>query len=201
MTGLLATILLVQPLAGVPVAELPNDPTKVRPIAKGAALPDAPLRTAEDKPATLRNAVEGKPSVIVFYRGGWCPYCNRHLAELAQAESKIRAKGYRVIGVAPDLPKFIAETQAKGELPYTLYSDADAKAATALGIAFRLDDATFTKYKDSYKLDLETRSGATHHALPVPAVFVVNGKGKVTYVHTNPDYRKRLSVAELLAAL
>jgi len=65
-------------------------------------------------------------------------------------------------------------------------------------VAFRLDDATFDKYKNQYGLDLEKRSGKTHHMLPVPAVFLIDSTGMIRFAHSNPDYTKRLSSEALM---
>ena len=82
-----------------------------------------------------------------------------------------------------------------------MLSDSSADAMKAFGVAFRLDDTTFTKYKDSFGLDIEKAAGGkNHHILPVPAVFVVNGEGKITFAYSNVDYKVRLSGEDLLKA-
>jgi peroxiredoxin len=72
-------------------------------------------------------------------------------------------------------------------------------AARAFGIAFRMDDATYAKYK-TYGIDLEDTQDAKHHELPVPAVFIVDRKGRIRFAHTNPDYTKRLPAADIVKA-
>jgi thiol-disulfide isomerase/thioredoxin len=42
----------------------------------GTPLPDGELLDVTGQPATLAQALSGNPAVLVFYRGGWCPYCN-----------------------------------------------------------------------------------------------------------------------------
>ena len=69
------------------------------------------------------------------------------------------------------------------------------------GVAYRLDDPTFTKMRDSFGVDLEKSSGQTHHILPVPSVFVVGKDGKIVYVHSNPDYKVRLKGSEILSVI
>jgi peroxiredoxin len=176
-------------------------PEAAKPIAVGTRAPNAAVTTIDGKATTLKKVFGGKPTVLVFYRGGWCPFCNAHLADLGQVERDIRAKGYQIVAVTPDKPEMVKETMTKDKLDYTLLSDTRAESLMAYGVAFKLDDATFDTYKNKYGLDLEKRSGMPHHILPVPSVFVIGADGKVKFVHSNPDYRVRMKGAELVAAL
>lgn len=179
--------------------DVPNDPAKTNPIKVGATVPVVDLVNVDGKATPLKSALGGKPTVLVFYRGSWCPYCNRHLSELMKIEKDLIAAGYQIVAVSPDLPAGLKEATEKNKLDYTLYSDASAAAAKAFGLAFRVDDQTIARYK-GFGIDLEVASGQPHHILPVPAVFLVDKNGKVTYAYTNPDYRVRLSGDELLKA-
>ncbi len=89
----------------------------------------------------------------------------------------------------------------KNHVAFTLLSDPKVEAMKRFGVAFRVDDATFAKYRDQYKVDQEKYSGQMHHILPVPSVFVIDPKGMITFAHSNPDYRVRLKGDEVLAAL
>ena len=84
-------------------------------------------------------------------------------------------------------------------MDYHLLSDNEVNAARAFGIAYRMDDATYAKYK-TYGLDLEESQGAKHHELPVPAVFVVDRLGSIRFAHTNADYTQRLPAQQVLDA-
>ena len=81
-----------------------------------------------------------------------------------------------------------------------LVSDNEMTGAQALGIAFRVDDATVKKYKESYGIDLEADSGRTHHLLPVPSVFIVGTDGVIQFSYVNPDYKVRIDPDVLLNA-
>jgi len=179
-------------------AQLPNDPSLVKPLKAGVMAPQAQLLAMDGKATTLKASLNGKPTVLIFYRGGWCPFCNRHLSELGKVEKELSQAGFQVVALTPDQPSFLGETATKSQAGYRLISDSSGAAATAFGVAFRLDDATFDKYKNQYGLDLEARSGKTHHMLPVPAVFLIDSKGMIRFVHSNPDYTKRLSSEALM---
>ncbi len=169
-------------------------------LAVGARVPEVTLRTANDAPFDLRAATARQPAVLVFYRGGWCPYCTSHLAELQEIKADLRELGYQVLAVSPDRPAELQKSKRAGELTYTLLSDSDAEAARAFGLAFRVDDATHEKYLTEYDIDIEAASGRTHHILPVPAVFLIDREGVIRFAHHDPDYKARLDSESLLAA-
>ncbi len=87
----------------------------------------------------------------------------------------------------------------KHEIHFTLLSDSKMSASRAFGIAFRVDDATVERYK-RFKIDLEEASGETHQLLPVPSVFIVDRKGIVRFVYSNPDYKVRIDTDALIGA-
>ena len=155
----------------------------------------------DGKDVALASVLGGKPTVLIFYRGGWCPYCNRHLADLMKVEKDLVAKGYQLIGISPDTAEELNKSMEKEKLAYKLYSDSSADAMKKFGIAFKVEDELVAKYKNDYKIDLEKASGQTHHILPVPSVFVVDPSGKIIYAYSNPDYRVRLKGEEVLEAV
>lgn len=187
--------------ASKPAAQSHPSAEAAKPLAKGAALPTVPtLKTATGAAFDLAKATAGKRTVVIFYRGGWCPYCMTHLAELAKLQDTFAANDVQVLAVSPDSVETLAAYGDDKQFPYTLLSDADSSAAKAFGIAFDVDAPTQGKLKE-YGIDLRKASGTDQAVLPVPSVFVVNGEGTITFSHSNPDYRKRLSGTEVLAAL
>lgn len=198
--GMRRTFLLSLLLASFSQAgEAPSSASAVRPLMIGAAMPDPAVRRLDGEPARLRAILGGKPAVVVFYRGGWCPYCNAHLRELKDAQAGLDELGYRTVAISPDRPEELAKTLGKHALPYTLLSDSKMEAARSFGLAFRVDDETVKKYL-GYGIDLEKSSGEKHHWLPVPGLFLADAKGVITFVYANPDYKTRLRAPALLAA-
>lgn len=61
-----------------------------------------------------------KPSIILFYRGGWCPYCNRQLAELKNIEQDLVDLGYQVLAISPESPDRLQEQKLETEFAVTL---------------------------------------------------------------------------------
>jgi peroxiredoxin len=191
---------LIASLPLVASASVPLSATEVNPIEVGSTVPEATLYSAEGESIELSELLSGQAAVIVFYRGGWCPYCTRHLSALAEIESKIRSQGYRIIAISPDRPEKIVETGESDDFGYELYSDSSMEVAMAFGLAFKLDAPTLEKL-DGYGIDVEAASGQDHHLLPVPAVFVVDQSGLVSFRYHNPDYRERLTSEALMKAI
>ena len=169
-------------------------------LAVGQPVPAVVVRTDTGKELQLREAISAKPTVLIFYRGGWCPYCTRHLAALAEAEAELTAAGFQLIALSPDQPAKLRAKPLHQKLRYTLLSDSEMKAARGFGVAFRADDALVAKYKNDYGIDLEGDSGQAHHLLPRPSVFIVDRAGVIRFAHVNPDYKVRLKPEEILAA-
>lgn len=178
---------------------VPTDPSKVKPLQVGTAAPPFDVRTATGEPMHFDPKSLRKPAVLIFYRGGWCPYCNAHLGELRKAEQELISIGYDVLFLSADRPEMLRPSLKEKDLNYTLLSDAQMNAARAFGIAFRVDDATVQKYKQ-YNIDLEAASGATHHELPVPAIFIIDRSGVIRFAHWDPDYKVRMKGEEILTA-
>lgn len=172
---------------------------ELKPLKIGEPVPAVALKTAEGKKFDLQAAAKEQPLIVIFYRGGWCPFCNRHLGALQGVEPQLRELGFRIIAISPDQPSELVKSAEEGHLSYTLLSDSRMAAAKAFGLAFTVDDATLEKYKD-YNIDLEAASGESHHMLPVPSVFIVGTDGVIDFAHADPDYKKRLAPDVLLNA-
>jgi len=171
------------------------------PLEVGAPVPATTLRTESGDAVKLAELVKNKPAVVIFYRGGWCPYCTRHLSALVEIEKDILAAGYQILAISPDQPSKIAETPDRESLGYTLLSDSSMETAKAFGITFQVPAELVSKYKNEYQIDLEAASGQTHHLLPHPAVYVIGTDGIIRFVHVNEDYKVRLEPAKILEAI
>ena len=170
------------------------------PLKVGSEIPEGIVMDANSQEHELTNLIAERPTVIIFYRGAWCGYCTRHLAELNDAKADIEAKGFQIFGVTIDQASKLEESQSRSESEITVYSDAKAELIKAFGLDWQVSDELFTKYKTKYNLDLEEWSGEDHHALPVPAVFIIKD-GVVQFQYVNPNYNTRMKAETLLAIL
>ncbi|MGI9271773.1 MAG: peroxiredoxin-like family protein [Woeseiaceae bacterium] len=183
-------------------------------IAESADLV-SPLKTGEPAPSFFVRAADGsefyfdpdalaRPAVIITFRGGWCPFCNMHLSELRTVVPEIAAMDVDVLFLSGDRPEMLyaslaADTQEDiADLDYKIYSDADAQAAIALGIAFKASDRTINRRLEKGQ-DIADSSMIAHGALPVPAVYAIDTKGMIRFDFVEANYKVRLPSDELLA--
>jgi peroxiredoxin len=171
----------------------------ISPLDVGDKIPHVSLQDADGETVDLKEVIRMQPTVMIFYRGSWCPYCNRHLAALAEIEESLKAAGYQILAISPDKPMGLKEAAEKNQLGYSLLSDSTAEAIEAFGLGFRVDKATRERYK-GYNIDLAAASGHEHFVLPVPAVYLVDPNGTIVYRYYNPDYKVRLSPKDILTA-
>jgi peroxiredoxin len=177
----------------------PQSDKAVSPLLLGNALPDVTLRTLEGAPITLKDAVGGKPAALVFYRGGWCPYCNLQLSGLRLIRKDLEALGFQLIAISPDNAAELKKTLDKEALDYRLLSDSSAAAMREFGIGYEVDPDMLAKLA-GYGIDLERSSGETHHVLPVPSVWLVDADGTLQFSYVHPDYTVRLPEEVVLSA-
>lgn len=172
---------------------------EVTPLLISSEIPDVTVKNIDGETVNLRDKVYEQPSILVFYRGGWCPYCSRHLADLKKIEDDLYEIGYQILAISPDRPEKLKATLNENELGYTLLSDSPMNATKAFGLAFKVDTETVERYK-SIGIDLEGDSGYDHHLLPAPAVYIVNTDGIVRFNYVNPNYKERIDGDVLLTA-
>jgi peroxiredoxin len=179
------------------IARLGASGILARAVKAGDRLPTALLLDAHSRPFDLATVFDRGPAIIVFYRGGWCPYCNLELRGYQALQAEIAAAGGSLVAISPELPDHSLSTAQKNELTFPVLSDAGGAFAQALGLRFALSDAV-RPYYEKNGLMLPERNGDGQWHLPIPATLVVARDGTVAKAFVEPDYRKR---AEPQAAL
>jgi peroxiredoxin len=172
---------------------IPKSAADIAPLLIGEKIPGIILKSAENADVQLSDLLKKKKTVLVFYRGGWCPYCNLHLQALAEAEKQILDEGFQIIAISPDAPANLKMTQEKDKVKYTLLSDSKGELIKAVGIAYEAPE--------NYKSVINVHSnGVNTNFLPVPSVFVVNTEDEILFEYISPDFKHRIS-AELLVSV
>lgn len=140
--------------------------------------------------------------VIIFYRGYWCPYCNKELQKLEDSLQLIKEKGAQLIAITPEKQEGIAKTIEKTKASYPIITDDELKIMKAYDVAYQVDGKTVARYKMA-SIDLAANNGQKADAvyLPIPAVYIINKQGEITYRYFDSDYRKRPYVKEILENL
>ena len=175
------------------------DANDVQPLLPGMQAPAFEVFSVEGQSVRFDPENMQKPLVLSFFRGGWCPYCNLHLAELRKAEGELKEMGFDIWFISIDRPELLYDSLEQSDIGYTILSDSGLEATRAFGLAFRVNDETVERYK-TYDIDLEAASGESHHVLPAPSTFIIASDGMIRFQYTNPDYAVRLHPDVLLAA-
>jgi peroxiredoxin len=141
--------------------------------------------------------------VVVFTRGSWCPYCNRFLRHLQDSSEMITAKKAQLIVITPESHEGIDSVVVKTGATFPIIYDSAMKITNGYNGAYRVEDKTVVRYKDSNpSIDLLKINNQRKDAyLPITAVYIVNDEGSVVYRYFDEDYKKRVSVKEILQAL
>jgi peroxiredoxin len=149
----------------------------------------------------LKDALKEGPLVVVFYRGQWCPYCNRHLSALEENLQAIKKKGARVVAVSPEKQEMLMKSAKKTGASFSLLTDDDFNISEAFDLAFLPTSGTRLKYNTILGADLEEAQTDNSERLPIPATYIIGQNGKVLWRHFDRDYSKRANPEEILANL
>ena len=180
---------------------LAREPAPEVPLGPGAPVPDGQLLDVHGQPVTLHAALAGGPAVLMFYRGGWCPYCNIVLATYqAQLLPELRRRGFGLIAVSPQKPDESLTLQEKKELTFTVLSDPGNVLAARFGIVMTPSpDVIEAQLKLGLDLTQGNADGTT--AIPMPTTVVIDADRVVRWVDVHPDYSTRSEVSDILAAI
>jgi len=190
-------------LAAAEYADLPASAEETTPHKTGDRAPEFTVRTVDDEPYVFDPDNLERPTILISFRGGWCPYCNMHLSELRTVIPELKQNGIDVLFLSNDRPELLysslkMETREDIDgLDYVILSDANINAAMALGTAFRTDKG-ITDYLDGKNRDYDGSSIGMHNALAVPAVYIVDQSGEIVFDFVNANYKVRLPADELL---
>jgi peroxiredoxin len=166
-------------------------------LKNGDMAPDISGMDQNGKTVELKKLLTKGDVVLVFYRGQWCPYCNKQLSKINDSLSFITAKGATVITVTPETADNIKKTVEKTKAAYSIVEDKGMAIMKSYKVNFAVDAETITKYK-KYGIDFEKANGGNGANLPVPATYIIGKDGKIKYAFFNADYSKRPSVKEIL---
>jgi peroxiredoxin len=170
-------------------------------IGVGDRLEDFTLPDASGSPVTLSELVTDGPAVIVFYRGGWCPYCNLALrAYQTELLPQVGRYGARLVAISPQSPDGSLSTAEKAGLSFTVLSDAGARVARELGIAFQPAEDVLAAQRE-LGLELRHVNDADSPELPMPTVLIIDPERTVVFADTHADYTARTEVATIIDAL
>jgi len=170
-------------------------------VQVGDAMTSATLLDVQGDEVSLADLWADGPLVVVFYRGGWCPYCNIALRTYqSDLLPELDRMGAGLVAISPQSPDQSLSTREKAELAFTVLSDPGSAFARAVGITFeQTDEVVATQRKLGLDLAEVNAEGSTE--LPMPTVLVVDTSGTVTFVDVHPDYTTRTEVPVIVEAV
>lgn len=164
---------------------------------KGAAFPSRALKNLTGDSVDLSKQAAIKPVIVVFYRGGWCPYCMAQLKYWNGKIDEVKAKGAEFYAVTPEKTDEAKKTSEKNEWKFPVLVDEGSNLARDLGIVYPLPQDLIGVYR-KFGIDLEKTNTSEQWELPISATYVVGTDGKIAYAHIDPDYKKRAEPSEVL---
>jgi peroxiredoxin len=169
-------------------------------LGPGDRAPAFELPSAHGARLRLSSFLERGPVVLVFYRGGWCPWCNTQLRGLQAALDRIAALGGSLVAVSPQTPPSTAAFIDEARLGFEVLSDVNSFVASDYGITFELAEADRRLFR-SVGNDLAAVNGSDAWILPAPSTFVIAQDAIIEYARIDPNYTSRPDVEEVLAVL
>jgi len=176
---------------------------QVAPLMNGQQVPTVNVTLISGKEVPFAQVLNHKKTILFFYRGGWCPFCNTQMGQLKQIEGKLKALGFQLIGISTDSPKDLEKSIKKHDLGYQLLSDYNSETSQAFGLAYFSSQKVTDRYLAALKLKnplRKNKAGIERLVLPAPAIYIIDSKGLVQFNYVNPNFKVRLHQDLLLKA-
>lgn len=167
----------------------------------GSVVPDFAAHDMEGNPFVLTEQLKKGPLVLIFYRGHWCPVCNKHLKKLQDSLQLIYDRGATVVAVSPEKTALLRKTAGKTGAEFILLHDQAYAISDAFDVTFRPDSMSRIMYNAVLGANLKNAHDDDSQRLPVPATFIIAQDGKILWRHFDPDYKKRSTVQDIIKHL
>jgi peroxiredoxin len=180
---------------------LPALAQEPQPLEVGSEAPNFRGETQDGDWFHLQSALKQQPVVLVFYRGHWCPYCNKHLKTLQDSLNWVQKQGAKVVAVTPEQPEYLRKMQDKTGAQFDLVADHSGHHIMDLyGVTFRLSDKTHKQYK-SMGVNVQDYAQHDDRVLPVPATYIIGQDQRIKAVQFDENYKNRSTVSWILEQL
>ncbi|MFG0273436.1 MAG: peroxiredoxin-like family protein [Phycisphaerales bacterium] len=182
------------------MAPLRNPKTDTAGLNVGDSIPPTTVYDRDGAEVDLNSKFTGGLTVVFFYRGGWCPYCNKSMKEWGSQLGRFKDENIKVIAISPETPEHTVETAEKDSVDFPIYADATTEAMRNFGVAFQVDDRTQTQYR-GFGIDLDSHNASGEWILPAPAFFLIDEQGRIVWKWSTWDYTaRRASPDDVLTA-
>lgn len=169
-------------------------------LGEGDIAPDFTLAAADGGHVRLHEQLSAGPVVLVFYRGGWCPFCSLSLRAYDQIAGAVRKHGGSIIGVGLERPERARDTAETHRISFPLLWDEGLQTAEQFGLGYDLEPGMRTMYQRCGH-DIPLLSGTGAWRLPMAATFVIAPDGRIVRAMVDSSVYRRMEPADALAAV
>ena len=170
-------------------------------LAPGTQLADVTVLNIDGEVVALNKLWADQPLMLVFYRGGWCPYCNAQIHELSQRYPEFKNRGVEIAVVSADKPDAASLVKSSYEIPFPVLSDQDLAAHQAFNVTLTLDADYIARVRDKFGINFSQWSGREHGSIAAASSFLIGVDGTVQWGTVLESYRSRPTPDQLLAAI
>ncbi len=171
---------------------------EARGLVVGTRAPEFSAINADSMEFSLSEALKAGPVVIIFYRGFWCPYCNKHIASVQDSLRLLTEKGATVVAVSPEKPEYLEKMADKTGAKFNLLYDEGYKISDAYDVTFTPEAKQLFVYNKVLNGKLKESHSDDSQRLPIPATYIIDASGKIVWRQFDPDYKKRSTVQEII---
>ncbi len=168
----------------------------------------------------LPDAISGKtirssdllalgPLIINFFRGRWDPYCVTELETWRDLYPELRHRGVLLVAISPQTIRQSDFTVQQHGIPYPLLHDDGCALAEKFGVAYPVTPAMDRYYRSilvslpfiNHGKNVMAPADTSTLKLPLPATFVVDRAGTLTFAEAHADPRVRPEPEDVLQVL
>lgn len=157
----------------------------------GDQAPDFTLKGTLDDEIQLSHELAKGPVILSFYRGGWCPFCNRQLQAYQEILPRFTDLGAQLIAVSPQIPDNTLSETEKEQLTFHVASDIEGRVASLYNVLYEVTDSLKSLYQ-SMGRNIGEYNGMDRWVLPITATFIIDSTGRIRFSHTDPNFMRRL---------
>jgi peroxiredoxin len=165
---------------------------------QGDVMPSFILPDETGRLVSLDSLLAKGPVAVMFFRGHWCPYCRLNVRAVTGAQDRIKVLGGQIVAIMPEVQAFTRKFKADSGAPFPVLTDLDNGYALSLNLAIWL--GAEIQQLLSYQ-NMSSFHGNDGWMLPIPATFVVGRDGVVKARFVDPDFRRRMEIDDLVAAI
>lgn len=170
-------------------------------LAIGTKAPSFALLNQDSMLVKSEVVLNSGPMLIIFYRGQWCPFCNKHLSAISDSLALLKEKGLTVVAISPEKPAYLRTMKGKTNAEFTFLFDENYQLAAAFDVLYDPDAALKARYNQRLNARLTEAHNDSRGLLPVPATFLINTNGEIIWRHFDHDYKSRSTVADIVEKL